>query len=157
ERLADVSGKYEILVKAMGIHDTASDILGGNRGQVVIFGNPPMAQPVTHPDWRGRFLGQLNWQELPNGFTVQGQLALISDRNFLDQYYNNEWVNGLNEETFVYVKQQQNNWAWTVLAEPRVREWLTETQWLPRLDAYWIGQDLFRLFTYTTKADAAYA
>jgi hypothetical protein len=159
-QLAGISGKYDINIKAMGINDTGTDILGGNRGVVTLSGfppTPPTATPITHPDWRGRFLGQLNWQELPYNLTVQTQVAAISDRNFLEQYYNLEWVNGLNQETFLYVKQQENNWAWTFLAEPRIRNWVTETEWLPKIDGYWIGQDVLQMFSYTARADAAFA
>ena len=48
--------------------------------------------PITHPEWRGRFFGQLNWQELPYNLTIQTQLVAISDKNFLDQYFNTEWT-----------------------------------------------------------------
>ena len=37
---------------------------------------------------------------------LQAQLAAISDKNYLDQYANPVWVNGLNQETTLYVKQQ---------------------------------------------------
>jgi hypothetical protein len=156
--LFGVSGKYTALVKAMGIDDNGVDILGGNRGQFVTYGYPPPTTtlPITHPELRGRFYGQLNWQELPYFLTFQTQLAAISDKNFLDQYYNPEWLNGPNQETFAYLKQQQNDWAWTFLVEPRIRNWITETEWLPKADAYWIGQDFLETLTYTTRAGAAY-
>src|SRR5439155_8879717 len=89
--------------------------------------------------------------------SVQGKGAAISDRNFLDQYFNAEWVNGLNQENFVYRKQQENNWAWTFLTEVRDRNWITETNWLPKVEGYWIGQDFFNLFTNTLKGSAGYA
>jgi hypothetical protein len=133
------------LVKAYGIHDTGKDVLGGGRGEF-----------EHHPTWRGRFLWQNNVQELPAGFSIQSQVSLLSDKNFLEQYYKNEFDTGLNQETFLYVKQQQDNWAWTVLGEPYLRNWVTETEWLPRADGYLIGQSFFDLFTYNAHASAGY-
>ncbi|HYV36512.1 MAG TPA: hypothetical protein VE988_12445 [Gemmataceae bacterium] len=159
KNLFGIPGNYNILMRAMGIHDSGPDILGGNRGEFVVFGYPPPTTtlPITHPEWRGRILSNINWQELPFGLTVQGQLAAITDKNFLDQYYNLEWIDGLNQETFAYVKQQKDDWAWSVLVEPRIRNWITEAEWLPKVEGHIIGQDLLSYFTYTTRASAGYA
>jgi len=149
KNLAGISGNYIALVKAMGIDDHGNDILGGNRGEFVTYGYPPPTTtlPITHPELRGRFFGQLNWQELPYNLTVQTQLAVLSDKNFLDQFYNPEWTGGPNQETFAYVKQQENDWALSLLIEPRIRNWITETEWLPKVDGYWIGQDILETLT----------
>jgi hypothetical protein len=159
-KLFDIPGKWMINVKAYGGYDTGTDQIGGSRGTEVIFGSPfdPLSVPITHPDWRGRFLSNINWQEMPNGFSVQAQVAAISDQNYLDQYFNPDWITGPNEETYVYVKQQKFDWAWTALAEVNDRNWVTETQWLPKLDGYLIGQDfLDSWLTYTGHVSAGYA
>jgi hypothetical protein len=156
KNLFGIENKYEAHVLAWGLHDAGTDLLGGNRG-VQAFLGPGNIVPITPPEWRGRFLGQLNVQELPAGFTVQTQAALLSDRNFLEQYYKGDFDSALNQETFLYVKQQQDRWAWTALVEPRVRSWVTETEWLPRGDGYVIGQKFFDLFTYNVHASAGYA
>jgi hypothetical protein len=140
---ARVSG----FVKAYGIWDHGQDILGGGRGT-----------NDNHPEGRGRFLWRQNVQDLPEGFSLQSQVAALSDRNFLEQYYKPEFDLDINQETFVYLKQQQNNWAWTFLTEPKLtRNWVTETEWLPRADGYLLGQSLFDLFTYNARASAGYA
>src|SRR5207237_1128131 len=61
-----------------------------------------------------------------------------------------------NKETFLYVKQQQDNWAWSFLAEPRVRDWVNETESLPRVDGYLIGQSFFDTLTYSAHGSAGY-
>ncbi len=134
------------LVKAYGIHDSGTDNLGGGRGP-----------GDNHPEWRGRFLFRENVQGLPEGFSVQTQVSALSDKNFLEQYYKPEFDQDINQETFVYLKQQQDNWAWTFLTEPRIRNWVTETEWLPRVDGFLLGQSFFDLFTYNVHASAAYA
>ena len=132
--LFDIEGsKYSGLVKAYGIHDTATDILGGDRG-IKAWLPDGSTVPITHPEWRGRFLARANILDLPAGFTVQTQVSALSDRNFLEQYYANEFLNDLNQETFLYVRQQNNQWQWGILAEPRIRNWVTETEWLPKAD-----------------------
>jgi hypothetical protein len=144
--LFGVPNRYVGLVKAYGIDDTGKDILGGGRGE-----------HDHHPELRGRLLWRQDVQELPDGFSVQAQVSALSDKNFLEQYYKREFDNDPNQETFLYVKQQQNQWAWTVLAEPSIRRWVTETEWLPRADGYLLGQDLFDRLTYNAHANVAYA
>ena len=89
---------YEGLVKGYGIYDGAKDILGGNRGDF-----------ESHPKLRGRLLWQQNVQNLPEGFSVQSQFSALSDKNFLEEYYKIEFDQGLNQESYLYVKQQQEN------------------------------------------------
>jgi hypothetical protein len=97
-----------------------------------------------------------NWSFLDD-FTLQFQGSALSDPNFLEQYYKTEFDNDINSETFVYFKQQHDNWAWTLLAEDRVRYWVTETSWLPRADGYLLGQSFFDLLTYNVHGSVAYA
>ncbi|MCI0743120.1 MAG: hypothetical protein L0Y72_29175, partial [Gemmataceae bacterium] len=148
-------GRYEGQVKAYGLHDSGVDILGGGRGQVITVA-PGVTLPMSHPEWRGRFLGQLNVQELPAGFSVLGQVSALSDQNFLEQFYQHEFQNGLNQETFIQLKQQNGIWAWTLLAEPNIRNWVTETEWLPKADGYVLGLSLFDILTYNLHASAGY-
>jgi hypothetical protein len=146
KELFGVTGVHETFAKIYGIYDTGTDILGGPRGQF-----------DHHPDARGRLLFRQNSLNLPEDLTVQAQVALLSDKNFLEQYWKPEFDTGINQETFLYVKQQRDNWAWTLLAEDRVRRWVTETDWLPRVDGYLLGQSFFDLFTYNAHANVAYA
>src|SRR5437588_10792098 len=90
--------------KAYGIDDTGKDQLGGFRGP-----------DDHHPEGRGRFFWRQSVQDLPQGFSIQSQFSVLSDKNFLEQYWKNEFDTDHNQETFIYVKQQQNNWAWTFL------------------------------------------
>ena len=141
----DIPGKLNGLVKGYMIDDHGQDILGGGRGT-----------GDDHPKIRGQFLWRETW-ELPLDFTLQSQIAVLSDHNFLEQYFRNEYILEYNQETFVYLKQQQDNWAWSVLAEPNDRPWVTETEWLPRTDGYLLGQSLFDRLTYNAHASAGYA
>jgi hypothetical protein len=152
-----IKGTYTGLLKAYGIADHGDDVLGGGRGTEVLVSNPPpVFDSVVHPEGRGRIFGRLNAQDMPDGFMAQVQLSVLSDQNFLEQYYLQEFQNGFNQETFLYVKQQQEFWAWTALVEPYMRPWETETEWLPKLQGDLLGVSLFDLFTYNLKSSAGF-
>ena len=89
----------------------------------------------------------------------QGQLGLLSDKNFLEQYYKNEFDMGPNQETFAYLTWQRRNFGASALAEDRVtRQWVTETNWLPQVKGNLIGQTfLDDLFVYSARGQAGYA
>jgi hypothetical protein len=142
----EIPGKVTGEVKAYGIYDTGTDVLGGGRGEF-----------DHHPEGRGRLTWRENVQDLPLGFSLQTQFSALSDKNFLEQYFKNEFDMEYPQETFLYVKQQQDNWAWTFLTEPNLRRWVDETEWLPRADGYLIGQSFFNLLTYNVHGSVAYA
>jgi hypothetical protein len=141
-----IPAKYTDTIRAFGMYDRNYDILGGPR---------PMNN-FRPPAARGWWLQRIDSEEMPYGFNFMGQLSPVSDRNFIEQYYKRPWDLDPNFDTFLYVKQQQNNWAWSVMARPRLRNWVTTTQDLPRADAWLIGQDFFHFITYTTHVNAEY-
>lgn len=131
-------------VLAWGILDDGIDQLG----------RPPT---FDTPNERGRFRWLQNVQELPDGFSIQSQVAWLSDRNVYEQFYKLDFDHDINQTTFLYIKQQKGTFAWTALGEPRLRDWVTMTEWLPRADAYLLGQSFLDLFTYHLEASAGYA
>ncbi len=140
----------EGLLQGYAMYDHSQDILGGNRENF-----PGAFQPS---DFRGRLLARDNVWDLPDGFSLQGQLSALSDHNYLEQYYPNEFQNGLNQDTFLQLKQSPDheNWAWTAAVEPRLRAWVTETEQLPRADGYLIGESFLDRLTYNAWAGAGY-
>src|SRR5262249_48928942 len=92
------------------------------------------------------------------GFVIQNQVHVLSDRNFLEQYFKNEFDSDLNPATYLYVKQSpvDTNWAWTGFTQAHIRSWINEPVWLPRFDGYLIGQSFFDLFTYNTHGSLGY-
>lgn len=143
-----IPAENTIGVRGYAIDDRNFDILGGPR---------PM-NDFNPTAFRGWLQVRENVQEMPNGFTLQNQFVGISDRNFVEAYFKRIWDTDVNQATFTYLKQQQDNWAWSALLEPRLRAWITETMWLPRLDGYLIGQSLLdNLLTYNVHANAAFA
>jgi len=156
KELWGIPGVYTTSINAYGIDDTGLDILGYNRGQMLLV-TPTDDRFISHTPYRGRFSTLFNAQDLPDGFTVQARTYAISDRNFMEQYFPNEYYNGPEEETSIYVKQQEGIWAWTALAQTRIQYWMTETDYLPKVDGYVIGEKFFGLFTYNVRGDATFA
>ena len=71
---------------------------------------------------------------LPWGTTLIAEVGLLSDRNFLEQYYESEFDKKKDNETLLYVKQQFDNVAWSALVRPQVNDFENTTEWLPRGD-----------------------
>ena len=145
-----VAAHNEGLLQGAAMYDQARDILGGGREDY--------PQAFDPSNFRGRLLFRDNVWDLPYGFTFQAQLSALSDQNYLEQYYPNEFNNGLNQETFLYVKQslEHENWAWTASVEPRLRPWVTETEQLPVVNGYLIGESFFDRLSYNAWAGAGY-
>src|SRR5207245_2315709 len=129
-----------------GIDDGGVDVLGGDRGP----------QP-THPAIRGRALWR-HQQEIMEGLYFQGQIAYLSDQNYHEQYFKQEFDFGPTQETFLYpTYQYENLWA-SGLVLPRVgMQWMTRTEWLPKVDGAVVGQSFWDLFVYNARASAGYA
>jgi hypothetical protein len=142
-----IEGLNTIGVQGYMMDDRDFDNLGGPR---------PM-NDFNPTAFRGWLQYRQTVQELPNGFNVISQVVGISDRNFVEQYYKRIWDTDVNQDSFLYVKQQQDNWAWSVLGEGRTRAWITETNWFPRVDGWLIGQSFFNLLTYDAHPQVAAA
>ncbi|MGL4421983.1 MAG: hypothetical protein ACRCZF_15050, partial [Gemmataceae bacterium] len=90
--------------------------------------------------------------------SFQRQFAWSSDKNFLEQYYYQEFAFGQNQETFGFLHASNGPWYGSLLVQGgQDRKWMTETQWLPKADAALIGQSFFDLLLYDARASAGYA
>ncbi len=135
----DIPAKYTGIVSGYAIYDHGIDNLGG--GRVSDF------EPTS---MRGRAFWKEDTRDLPYGFSVQSQIYYLSDRNFLEQYFKQDFDLGENASSWIKVKQQQDDWNWSAYAEQRIRPWVTETSWLPKLEGNLIGESFFNRLTYTT-------
>lgn len=136
---------FTTLVKAYVIQDAAKDIIAG-----------PRTNDFEPTSLRGRFLWR--HQQQFGDVTWQSQIALLSDRNFYEQYYKFDYDLGPNQETFFWVKHQSGQHGGSVLFQPGIgRDWVTETEWLPKAEGHLIGQSLFERFTYHTWGSVGYA
>jgi hypothetical protein len=155
--LFGLPNRYGGLLKLYGIRDAGEDILGGDRGRQIIIGPPLERLLIGHPEYRGRAFAQFSIDDLPGGFSGKIHGSALSDRNFLEQYYLREYVSDLNQDTYAYVKQQDGQWAWTGQVQPAFLYWMTQTEWLPKFDGYWLGAKFFDLLTYNAHGGLGYA
>jgi hypothetical protein len=106
-------------------------------------------------DQRGRF----EWrhrQQLSSYDTILAEFSWMSDRGFLDEYFEQEAREDKEKETVLYYKHQRGLSALTVLGKVRTNDFLTQTEYLPqvgyRLLGYPLGYCLWgdRLTFYST-------
>jgi len=124
-----VRERYFGLMKSYVMTDDGEDDLGGNRDH------------IPTPDTRGRFLLR-HRQYLEDDWQVSLEVSYISDKNFLEEYFENEFDNDKDQETLLYLKKQRDNWAFTSLLQTRILDWLTQTERYPDQAFFLIGQPL---------------
>jgi hypothetical protein len=110
----------------------------------------------THPVVRGR-AGWYHQQEVTDALYFQGQVSYLSDQNFLEQYYKQEFDLGPNQETFAFLTGRWGNlWAGGLVQQRLGQDWYTRTNWLPKVDGAVVGQSFWDLFVYDARAGAGY-
>lgn len=116
---------------------------------------------VPEEDYRGRAFWN-HRQKIAggvlDGWTAQAELGWISDRTFLEQYYEPEWDENKSQDTGVRLKRLFGNQSFSIEANGRLNHFFTQTQWLPRLDHYILGQEILGdTATWFAHSSAAYA
>lgn len=145
-----VPGPVHGWADAWFIKDDGEDNLGFGRRNI-----------VPEKSFRGRAFWN-HRQKLVDGllqdWTVQGQVGWISDRTFYEEYFENEWDDNPDQLTGLRLKRLFDNQALSLEANGRINNFFTQTQWLPRLDHYLLGQELMGdTFTWFAHSQAGYA
>jgi len=123
-----LGGPTSGLLDAWAINDTGvGDTLGSDRKDVPFPKN-----------YRWRVLNR-HRQLLPNNFILSGEFGWISDRNFLEQYYEREWDEFKDESTTLELRRLVNNRSWSLRTQSRLNNFFSETQ-QARFDHFWLGQ-----------------
>lgn len=125
-----IPGPARGFLDAWGIQEQGLDNLGLDR--LALF---PEAET------RGRIRGQ-HRQMLPDGFQFTAELGWISDRNFLEQYFEYEWDELKDQTTGLDLKRYAGNSSWDIMANVRLNDFFTQTEWLPRFDHFLLGESL---------------
>ncbi|MGA2069267.1 MAG: hypothetical protein ABSG86_30225 [Thermoguttaceae bacterium] len=125
-----IPGPTAGLLDSFAIFDHGFDNLGIDRPHVLF-----------NDDFRYRFLWQ-HREQLSDGYQVTAEIGAISDRNFLQQYFNREWNELKDQTTDLELRRTQGDVTWNLFAQVRLDNFFTQTQWLPRFDHFWLGQSL---------------
>ncbi len=120
---------YFGLARTYYINDQGKDNLGRYRNE----------KPDTEN--RGRALIR-HRQYLANDWQLTLEASYITDRGFLEEYFENEFDDGKEQETLLYLKKQVDTWSFTLLAQWRILDWTTQTEHLPEVEFRMIGEPL---------------
>lgn len=125
------------MINFYGISDKGKDNLGLKRREVEF----PHAYRYRGM-WKHRQkLGDLGC--LGNDWIFTGQFGTSSDRNYLAQYFEQEWYTSPNPETSLELKQTTDNRSFGIEMKYGLDKFYTQTNSLPQLDHYWMGQPLW--------------
>ncbi len=146
DRLFGMNGPANGFLDAWGIRDTGLDTLGRDRVDI---------EPES--EYRGRILGR-HRQWLGNDFEWIAEIGYLSDRNFLEQYFEEEWDQDKDHDTNLRIRKYYHNNLFELAAEARVNDFFTETQRLPRLEHFLLGGSLLAdRLTWSMKNQVGYA
>lgn len=105
-------------------------------------------------DIRGRVLFR-HRHYLPYDWQITMEAGYLSDRNFLESFYRDEFNTGKDQETLLHMKRLKDNWAFSFLTKGRINDFQDELEELPTAQFHMAGQDLFGgLMTYYTDSKA---
>ena len=116
-------------IDAWAINDNGFDNLGRGRRSL-----------APEESFRGRVRAQ-HRQYLQNGFRFNYEIGVITDRNFLEQYYEEEWDQEKDQITGIELKRLFENQSFSFTADLRVNDFFTQTEG-PRLDHFLLGGSL---------------
>jgi lipopolysaccharide export system protein LptA len=94
--------------------------------------------------WRHRQNLGGTTDSLFGGWQLRGTAGWISDYNFLEEYYEAEWEEGYEQRTWLDLRRPMENRQLRLLTSVRVNPFLTQSEWWPRLDHYFMAQPLLR-------------
>ncbi len=135
---------YFGLFRGYYINDTGEDHLKGRFRD-----NDPDTENRGRLTFRHR-------QYLPNEWQLTLEGSYISDKNFLEEYFEREFDRDKDQETLVYLKKQHDTWAFTLLAQGRVLDFLTQTEHLPDAAFRLLGQPLGDFATFYSENRAGW-
>ncbi len=75
-------------------------------------------------------------QHSRGGITLFGEIGILSDRNYLEQYEETEFDEGKDVETIAGVRQDSGPISSLLFVRPKLNPFETTTEWLPRGDIY---------------------
>ncbi|MEM9409860.1 MAG: hypothetical protein AAGA30_02030, partial [Planctomycetota bacterium] len=128
------AGETRGVYRSWFINDDGLDNLGRDRNQL-----------TPEEEFRGRILWR-HFQKFSPGYNLRAELGYITDRNFLESFYEREWDTEKDATTGFWLERNIGNQSFNLTADLQLNDFFTQTSWLPRYDQYTIGQALFGRF-----------
>lgn len=127
------------------IQDRGRDFLGLDRRAL-----------VPEQQTRGRIYSRNRIYVSPNVELIK-EAGFATDRNFMEQYFEKEWDQEKDLTSAIRLRRYNSNRMFEVFGQHRVNNFFTETSSLPRVNHYWLGQDLFGgRFTWNAFSSVGY-
>ncbi|MDA0285122.1 MAG: hypothetical protein O3B86_17370, partial [Planctomycetota bacterium] len=146
EGLLGLEGQYRGDFHGYFVNDSGRDKLGDGRNNLDVPDNN-----------RGRLRLQ-HRHDLPFNLSLFGEVGYLSDRNFLEQWYESEFDQGKDNDTRLSLEQKYENLAWSILAQPQVNDFENTTEWYPKGDLYALAEPILGSpVTWTMHSSAGYA
>lgn len=132
-----------------GISDSGTDLLSRFRRNL---------EPSETYRYRLRHIHRQYFGNVPDPWVLTARIGKTSDRNFMEQYYNDSWFTGENETTAVELAKTKDNHSLRISAEYNLNESVSNANSYPRLDHYIVGQSLlYDLLTWHGHTRVEYA
>ncbi len=129
DSLFGIPGKAKGQYKSWFIRDTGLDNLGLDRRNL-----------VPEKDNRGRIWAE-HRQDLGLGRTLRAELGYISDRNFLEQYYELEWDTRKDQSTGIWYERNYGTQSNNLTLDLQINDFFTQTSGV-RFQKFVLGQPL---------------
>lgn len=139
-----IQGPAKGKTETWAIYDNGLDNLGADRRAVTPEENFRRRQRFEHK------------QRFGIGYELNLEVGYISDRNFLEQYYEHEWDEGKDEITGLHLKRFFGSQSVALSTDVRLNDFFTQTNWLPRLDHFLLGQNIGDRFTWFSHSHVGY-
>ncbi len=139
-----VPGEVDGFYKSWFINDQGLDTLG--RGRINL---------TPEEEFRGRIQARHRHQFGP-GFQLRAELGYVSDRNFLEQYYERDWDNDKDYTTGLWLERNIGTQSYNLTADIQINDFFTQTSWLPKFDHFVLGQPLGNRFVWNGHSHAGY-
>ena len=130
DSLFGVQGKARGEYKSWFINDKGLDFLGLDRRDL-----------VPEEDWRGRISARHRHDFSP-GYKLRAEIGYISDRNFLEQYYEREWDTDKDQTTGFWLEQNSGTQSNNLTLDLHVNDFFTQTSG-GRFEQFVLGQPVF--------------
>ena len=126
-----IAGQVRGIYRSWFINDEGTDTLGRDRFNL-----------MPEEELRGRILWR-HFHRFQEGYSLRAELGYISDRNFLESFYEREWDSEKDATTGFWLERNINTESFNLTADIQVNDFFTQTSWLPRFDHFSLGRSLF--------------
>jgi len=139
-------GSYQGNGRGYYQYDSGIDNLGLDRRNLI-----PPSQNRGEATFRHR-------QNLPGDALVFGEIGYISDRNYLEEYYESRFDTDKDIETLLGAREDQGAYSAMLWGRADLSGFEATTDWLPRADLYSFSKPLFNgLLYWSSHSSAGYA